>query len=738
MEVEDKLEPFNPWKVEDIDQFLNYCCPECDAKQKTKSEFIIHAIDVHPNSRNYLPLFDFEEEKEQQEHIIDPKDNTNLLVLECIEDIDEDHKLIVEPPSKNSQDHLALLDQLVTNFSDFVAKEEIIEGHESSFEPQKKKFKNDPFVKLESIELFLQSKMKCNDCGSFFVKEESLLEHKKQIHESNNSDQSEVEPETFKEDKIPTIKTKVSQKRSKVIPWIRDIDPTDGKIKFKCEDCGKFFKSRTGIQVHSETIHQKAKRNPMNPWNRDIDPTDGLTKFKCEECGKFFMTGSGILKHTTNIHPNYERKIPVNKTEKESEKPRKQYKCEDCGKILSSRLGIRKHVERMHQKGTVEETKKEIPEIKMGKKYLQVKDPKDGTLKFKCQECGMLFKSRRGISHHNKTMHPKDQEDLQQCLVCPVVIPTAKIVSHMKTNHCQDGCYTCIFCSKEFREGCDNFLFHLTKVHQIGEFRIKCDQCDRVFDKQSRLDNHIKIRHDKINSVICDKCGQECINDTSLSNHMKIVHNLYTITKKETIKKCDKCDSIFESPEEFNDHLKQCLDDLKDFKCKFCERRWVSHLSLQQHIAVDHKILRRICDICGHASQNARKLKEHQNHVHFKVYEFVCHICAKPVSGKNKLNFHMINAHGIGEKKFKCDQCDKCFAIKSILKQHYQRHHSQSSTLFRCELCPKTFRMKTDLNTHVRMIHDKIRPHKCDICQQGFYYKRDVVSHKKSQHSIHE
>ena len=138
MEVNDKLEPFNPWKVEDIDQFLNYCCPECDSKQKTKSEFIVHAIDVHPNSRNYLPLFDFDEEKDQ-EQIIGPKDKTNFSDSELIED--EDHKSIIEPSmekakmdilaSKSLQDNLPLLDfvtendQCDTYRSDFEFREDI-------------------------------------------------------------------------------------------------------------------------------------------------------------------------------------------------------------------------------------------------------------------------------------------------------------------------------------------------------------------------------------------------------------------------------------------------------------------------------------------------------------------------------------------------------------------------------------------------------------------------------------
>ena len=71
MEVDGKIEMFNPWKVENIDQFLNYCCPECDTKQKTKSDFIVHAIDTHPNSREYLPLFDFEEDRDHEDDPID-------------------------------------------------------------------------------------------------------------------------------------------------------------------------------------------------------------------------------------------------------------------------------------------------------------------------------------------------------------------------------------------------------------------------------------------------------------------------------------------------------------------------------------------------------------------------------------------------------------------------------------------------------------------------------------------
>ena len=51
MEIEEK---FNPWNVTSIEDFLFYCCPECDNKTVTKSDFIQHAKCNHPRSQNII------------------------------------------------------------------------------------------------------------------------------------------------------------------------------------------------------------------------------------------------------------------------------------------------------------------------------------------------------------------------------------------------------------------------------------------------------------------------------------------------------------------------------------------------------------------------------------------------------------------------------------------------------------------------------------------------------------
>ena len=57
MDVEDDIKT-NPWEVNNLDQFLYFCCPECDEREKSKELFLQHALDQHPRAKehhqNYL------------------------------------------------------------------------------------------------------------------------------------------------------------------------------------------------------------------------------------------------------------------------------------------------------------------------------------------------------------------------------------------------------------------------------------------------------------------------------------------------------------------------------------------------------------------------------------------------------------------------------------------------------------------------------------------------------------
>ena len=59
-----KSEPDNSWCVSTIEEFLYYCCPDCDVKMKLedKENFVRHALSEHPASATYIGQLIIKEE----------------------------------------------------------------------------------------------------------------------------------------------------------------------------------------------------------------------------------------------------------------------------------------------------------------------------------------------------------------------------------------------------------------------------------------------------------------------------------------------------------------------------------------------------------------------------------------------------------------------------------------------------------------------------------------------------
>ena len=213
---------------------------------------------------------------------------------------------------------------------------------------------------------------------------------------------------------------------------------------------------------------------------------------------------------------------------------------------------------------------------------------------------------------------------------------------------------------------------------------------------------------------------------------MMRIHNEYEITDKDLNKKCDQCDEVFNDPQEFDDHLRLCLKDPKEFSCKFCETKWVSHQSLELHITSEHKKILFACGICGFTTTDQSSLKNHKKHVHEKKYDNICHLCGKGFSSPCNLKEHLNSKHGQGEPKHKCEKCDKKYWTAYNLKCHIESNHSNST--YPCDQCSKVFKVKNYLQTHVRIVHENYRPHKCDLCEEKFLYERDLKRHKRCHH----
>ena len=56
----------NPWAVDNLKDFLYYCCPECEEKVKSLDLFLQHALNQHALAKEILPKIIIKEEFDEQ------------------------------------------------------------------------------------------------------------------------------------------------------------------------------------------------------------------------------------------------------------------------------------------------------------------------------------------------------------------------------------------------------------------------------------------------------------------------------------------------------------------------------------------------------------------------------------------------------------------------------------------------------------------------------------------------
>ena len=53
----------NPWAVGNVEEFLYFCCPECEHRYQSRSDFENHAVNHHPKAKTL-----FNEEQDDYEN----------------------------------------------------------------------------------------------------------------------------------------------------------------------------------------------------------------------------------------------------------------------------------------------------------------------------------------------------------------------------------------------------------------------------------------------------------------------------------------------------------------------------------------------------------------------------------------------------------------------------------------------------------------------------------------------
>ena len=237
----DKSTTMNPWAVNNLKDFLYYCCPECNEKEKSLESFLRHALNHHEKAKQILPNIIVKEEFNED----DENDDDNYSQYYSRETDTSDNPTQKESHNKKSRKRKPKLK--------IKRDDEVVVDHDNNefeIEPPSESFQNPTE--------FLDVKVKTED----------------------DDDMNDVA-----DDENNKLDLKSKQKWDDHIEKM--LNRTSDSNEYKCDLCdsNKIYKNRDSLKSHIKNIHQ---------WNQPRET--------CKQCGKTFKNAAFLDKHIKAVH----------------------------------------------------------------------------------------------------------------------------------------------------------------------------------------------------------------------------------------------------------------------------------------------------------------------------------------------------------------------------------------------------------------------------------------------------
>ena len=427
----------------------------------------------------------------------------------------------------------------------------------------------------------------------------------------------------------------------------------------------------------------------------------------------------------------------------------KGLKCTKCQEYFSSKKCLQEHQQEYHPNEVSRYQQDSKKEVKMRKaeekrvkqeydKYSEKGYQKDEAGQWCCRVCDRKYTNIRSLKKHEMSNHNDILKIGIECDRCKFRCKEEKTMeAHKATKHKPKfKCDLCDYIPDAYNGGREYSLkVHMIRKHGEQNFEgTKCDKCDVEYATNEAMIRHLKSAHNVVidDEIKCEVCGNN-FGKRRFMYHQRYSHGIYPSgfkcilcdeflnSEKEEVDhqaefhskdlQCDKCKVNFDTIPPFNDHLADCLDDPKSFKCKECDDDyvWFSTNVLRIHWAKVHKLHRLICEVCGfHATQ------------------------------KSELKRHMKERHSENNKQHQCHHCGKSFARPFKLKIHLSKDHDEDTYCPTCKYCGKKFKDKKSMANHVNGIHEKTTKYPCQYCDFWSWYPLCLKAHVNVKHKNHK
>ena len=577
----------SPWIVESLEDFLYYCCPECNERSQSREEFLQHALNEHPEAKNHLiPISVKNEYYNDASYYMDDYDDDDS---HDTKDIEREYGTV------QKQDHKYLKQENLSQHCEVVIKEEKNSDHEGdenyleggnenvwkSCKHCGKTFPKQSYLRRHMSNAHEEIAFECKHCDMKFSRSRKLKEHVRNVHPSGPSGPKLKYKCDFKacENTFLTFAEMRDHKANDHVGdpmnyycehcakgyndkknYKRHLISVHGDKRFPCTICGKDFGLETTLKAHIKTIHDciknysceeagcgKAYATP-SLLKIHVDRVHKGIRIFCELCGKAYWDQYALNNHINKMHTGKKRfqcdfdgcdasfdKFGDMKKHKKIDHAGDicKYQCHECGKGYNLEAVLQDHIDRIH---------KGIREI--------------------CQTCGKQFTRKHSLKLHMKVhenesepkhygntieFHPdSDFEDLSNDPKFPSPSWNYFLYNHKQANMKvldtktgqekvapDNAAHKCRFCGELVKKS--RFIPHLIK-HNIGieasekgfghkkdPERLRCPHCGKMHKKLPELRDHINT-HTGERPHVCKYCGKTFASSGNMNAHIRQAH----------------------------------------------------------------------------------------------------------------------------------------------------------------------------------------------------------------------
>lgn len=435
----------------------------------------------------------------------------------------------------------------------------------------------------------------------------------------------------------------------------------------QCEE-GKTFFSKQDLQNHIQKKHN------------DKALVDEESKTQCKQCFKVLSSVKKLKEHTKNMHG-----IAV--------------KCDTCGLSCPSKESLDFHKKTKHQsqdlksntcqfgcglsdfqdaKGNVDhllEAHHSVESRQCVYCSLLVQDLNKLRIHyyavhlkmklFSCSACNMDFAHKKSAQRHVQGRCKNVANELRPKVIIDSTLKVIKEVSKAAGN---EEKYTCLECQLRFKWKGD-LDKHNKQVHGLTN-DVQCQDCGKVYSKQTHLNQHI-IRVHQDEALKCDHCKRFYANLTTLRTHLRTVHNLFVEWTPEELDPGKMEIQVLQSDISDEELLKQP----KECPALNCDFESKSMLEMKNHCQSLHYGRPYQCERCGLAFMEEMALKKHFDEDHLGLKAFVCDACGNGFLKKYYLDKHQ-RGRCRANKIHTCKDCGDLFNSAKHLEKHRQKSHS--------------------------------------------------------------